>query len=73
MVELSLSGVISWFSVEAFNTPEPIVLLVLGGLFLTLGFRLSARRERVVEPSSVAEAPPALSRANPRVPVPQSH
>ena len=42
-MQANLSSLLSWVSVGALNTPEPVVLLVLGGLFLVLSFRVRSR------------------------------
>ena len=42
-MQANLTSLLSWVSMEALNTPEPVVLLVLGGLFLVLSFRVRSR------------------------------
>ena len=42
---VNLSSVLSWVSREVVDAPEPLVLLVLGALFLVLSFRVRARRD----------------------------
>lgn len=42
-MQANLSSFLSWVSVEALNTPEPVVLLLLGGLFLVLSFGVRSR------------------------------
>ncbi len=53
----NLSSVLTWVSTEVVEAPEPLVLLVLGGLFLLLSFRVRSRRSA----ASVAVPPPARS------------
>jgi hypothetical protein len=42
-MQANLTSLLSWVSMEALNTPEPVLLLVLGGLFLVLSFRVRSR------------------------------
>ena len=37
-------NLLSWASTEALATPEPVMLLVLGALFLALSFSVQSRR-----------------------------
>jgi hypothetical protein len=37
-------NLLSWASTEALATPEPVMLLVLGALFLALSFSVRSRR-----------------------------
>jgi hypothetical protein len=53
----NLLAVFSWASTWALNASEPVVLLVLGGLFLVLSFlRVRSNRERQAAPSQPAQA-----------------
>jgi len=67
-MQANLSSLLSWVSMEALNTPEPIVLLVLGGLFLVLSFRV---RSRPKVANAARPATPASASARP-VPRPGS-
>jgi hypothetical protein len=55
-MQANLSSLLSWASVEALNTPEPVVLLILGGLFLVLSFGVRARAKAMNAPAPESAA-----------------
>ena len=46
---VNLQNLLSWVSAEAVEAPEPIVLLVLGALFIALSFRVRRKSASVSE------------------------
>jgi hypothetical protein len=57
-MQANVTAFLSWVSGEALNTPEPIVLLVLGGIYLMLSFRVCARTKAAAPRRSVAPVRP---------------
>jgi hypothetical protein len=53
----NFNSFLSWVSAEALKTSEPIVLLVLGGLFLMLSFRVRVRSKAANLPVPAAPRP----------------
>ena len=57
-MQVNVTGFFSWVSGEVLNTPEPVVLLLLGGLYFVLSFGVRART-RAVDDTPRRESAPA--------------
>lgn len=64
-MQATLTSMMSWVSNEALDTPEPVVLLILGALFLVLSFRVRARRDVADAAAQEAPSPRVVTAARP--------